>query len=330
MSLFGKLKPPPWDPAEGNPHVRPALQLLEAQDWRAMSDLYRSLGPSDRTHMIRGLGALSILDRDLPMESDDPAIGSIIGGIRVEWAWRHRGGSRANEVSARAFDGMRRCLLAADPMLEAAGEAAQEDTAIIASHIRCEMGLGGNYGMLTKLTNRLSRSREGNVFAAFAHLNFVTPKWHGSVEQMWVTANAYASKPRNAAWITLAARAHIEEWLYSYVFGGDQDLRFAYAEKLADPGFRDFMGAIDRQFWETLETGGPMSGSETIFAHNNMAGALVMVDAIDLSRRHFDSMGPYIADQPLGYFSTAENMMESLNHWRRRASLPPLKGSRLE
>jgi hypothetical protein len=325
LGLFGKSKLPLWDPAEGNPHVAPAVALASARDWPALAALARTLDPSDRFHMIQGLGGLSELDGELSAKTDDPVLASILGGIHVSWAWRHRGGARANEVSSEGAANMRRCLLAADALLTAAGETAPEDTTIIAWHLRCEMGLGGDFPTLVKLTHRLSRSPEANIFAALAHLNFVTPKWHGSIDQMWAVANAYAGKPHNAAWVALAARAHVEEWLFSFSFGDDRDLQVAYSNKLSDPGFREFVGTIDALFWKTLEANGPMSGSETVFAHNNMAALLVMVNAIELSRAHFERIGRYVTEIPLGYFTSMENLMEALNHWRRRASLPPLK-----
>jgi hypothetical protein len=56
-----------------------------------------------------------------------------------------------------------------------------------------------------------------------------------------------------------------------------------------------------------------------------MAGFLVMVQAIDLSRAHFEAMGPYITEQPLAYFGWSDNPIEALNNLRRRANLSPLK-----
>lgn len=325
MAFFGKPKLPEWDPAEGNPHVRPALQMLEAADWAGLAALYRETGPSDRYHLIQGLGALSELDSSLPEETRDPAIGAILGGVRVGWAWRHRGGGRGHEVGESAADGMRRCLLDAEKLLEPAGDAAPEDSTLIAWSLRCEMGLGGDYNTLTKLTHRLAHSPEANIFAALAHLNFVAPKWHGSMEEMWAAANAYAGKPHNAAWVVMAARAHVEEYLFSYEFGDDPERKAAYGAQLRDPEFRAFIGTIDKLFWDTLDEKGPMSGSETVFAHNGMAAALVMVNAIDLSRAHFERMGPYITEQPLGYFGWTHNPIQALNMWRKRASLPPIK-----
>jgi hypothetical protein len=325
MGLFGKARLPAYDRTQGNPVVAPALRFLGEKNWAALSELYRSQSPSDRSHFVHGLGEVTdMLGDDLPHEVDDPAAAAIIAGIRVGWAWRHRGGGRGSEVSDSAAENMRRCLLAAEPLLEAAGDRSPEDSTIIGLHLRAEMGLGGSYDVLAKLTSRLRRSPEANIFAVQSHINFIAPKWHGSIEQMWAAANAYASKPHNAAWVSIAARAHVEEWLYSYVFGDDANARHAYGVKLHDPQFRMFAGEIDKLFWET-HAKAPLKGSEAIVAHNNMAGFLVLVQAIDLSRPHFEAMGSHMMEQPLGYFGWSDNPIEALNGWRRRASLPPFK-----
>lgn len=325
MALFGKTRLPAYDRAQGNPHVHTGMRYLEQKNWNALGELYRAQGPSDRYHFIQGLGELTEMVGDtLPHEADDPAVCAIIAGIRVGWAWRHRGGGRGQEVSSERADNMQQCLVAAEPMLEAAGDTAPEDSTIIALHLRTAMGLDGDYGALTKLTSRLARSPEANIFAVQSHINFIAPKWHGSLEQMWAAANDYASNPHNAAWVSIAARAHVEEWLYSYTFGDDADLRHAYGLKLRDLQFRAFAGEIDKLFWET-HAKAPLTGSESIVAHNNMAGFLVLVNAIDRSRPHFEAMGPYITEQPLCYFEWTQNPMEALNNFRRRASLPALK-----
>jgi hypothetical protein len=325
MGLFGKARLPAYDRTQGNPHVLPGLRFLGERNWAALSELYGAQSPSDRFHFVQGLGEVSdMLGDDMPMEADDPRVCAIIAGVRIGWAWRHRGGGRGNEVSRAGADNMRSCLMAAEAMLEGASDRSPEDSTIIGLRLRCEMGLGGDYNVLTKQTARLARSPEKNIFAVQCHVNFVAPKWHGSVDQMWAAANTYASNPHNAAWVSIAARAHVEEWLYSYLFGDDPSLRHAYGVKLHDPAFRNFAGEIDKLFW-LKHAEAPLVGSEAIVAHNNMAGFLVMVQAIDLSRAHFEAMGPYITEQPLAYFGWSDNPIEALNNLRRRANLSPLK-----
>lgn len=325
MFGFGNAKAPAFDPAEGHPLVREGVAHIAARAWDELLALYEKQGPSDRYHFVQGLGALSQLDDDLPTVFDNPHLMTIVGGIRVGWAWRHRGGGMGEQVNGVNASNMIRCLRTAEGMLEAVGEAAPDDTTAIAWHIRLEMGLNGDDNVLTRLLSRAQRSTETNIFTALNHLTLVSPKWHGSIEQMWSAANGYASRPRNAAWISLAARAHIEEWLYCTGMTKDAAVRDAYLPKLTDPGFRAFIGEMDGMFWKALESA-PMSGSEGVVAHNNFAALLVMLNAIDRARPHIERIGPCFTLIPWYYAQYRDNPMVWFNEVRKRASLPALRG----
>ena len=324
MFVFGKPKAPAYDPAEGHPLVRKGLAALEARDWPNLAALYEGQEPSDRFHFVRGLGELSKLDDDIPVTFDDPRMLTIGAGVRVGWAWRHRGGGGGETVTEDGGRNMMRCLGEAEEMLHVVGEKAPEDSTAIAFHIRTEMGLGGDYANLVPLLARAARSKEANIFVATSHLMFVTPKWHGSIEQMWSVANGYASKPHNAAWVAVAALGHMEEYLYCAAFSEDRDQREAYQAKLRDPEFRNFAGEMDALFWKTAEEK-PMTGSEAVFSHNAFGAFLVLLNAVDLSRRHLERMGPCFTRIPWYYAEYHENPLLWLNGIRKRASLPPLR-----
>ncbi|MEY2759720.1 MAG: hypothetical protein RIR33_3498 [Pseudomonadota bacterium] len=68
-----------------------------------------------------------------------------------------------------------------------------------------------------------------------------------------------------------------------------------------------------------------MNGSEAVFAHNTMAAMLVMVNAIDLSRDHFQRINRYVSEIPLGYFSASKDPMQMLDYWRKRCGLPAIR-----
>ncbi len=323
--MFGKPKAPAYDPAEGHPLVHKGIEALEARDWAGLAALYEGPAPSDRYHFIKGMGELSTLDDDIPLAFDDPRALTIAAGLRVHWAWRHRGAGTGDMVSVDGGRNMMQHLRDAEEMLLAAGERTPEDTTAIALHIRTEMGLGGDYANLVPLLARAGRSPEANIFVATGHLMFVTPKWHGSLEQMWSAANGYASKPHNAAWIALAPLAHMEEYLYNMAFNDDQAQRETYVAKLRDPGFRDFAGETDALFWKAAEAR-PIAGSEAVVAHNAFAAFLVLLNAIDRARPHIERMGPCFTRIPWYYAQYKGNPMVWLNDLRRRASLPPLRG----
>lgn len=323
--MFGKPKAPAFDPAEGHPLARRGLAALEARDWSSLAALYEGQTPSDRFHFVKGLGEISKLDDDIPTEFEDPRLLTIGAGVRVGWAWRHRGGGTGDTVGGTAAMRMMQRLREADEMLQEAGRMAPHDTSTIAFHIRAEMGLGGDHVTLASLLQRASRSPEANIYVAVSHMIFVAPKWHGSIEKMWSAANGYASKPVNAAWLAIAAQAHIEEYLHAVAMSDDRNLREAYLAKLRDPGFRDFAGEMDDMFWQAAEES-PMSGSEAVYAHNAFAAFLTLLNAIDRSRPHLERMGPCFTRVPWYFAQYKDNPLVWLNEQRKRASLPPLRG----
>jgi hypothetical protein len=322
--VFGKPKAPAYDPAEGHPLVHKGLGALEARDWPSLVAFYEGQAPSDRCHFVRGLGELSKLDDDIPLEFDDPRMLTIAAGLRVHWAWRHRGGGGGDTVTGDGGRNMMQRLSEAEEMLQIAGERTPDDSTTIGLHIRAEMGLGGDHANLLSLLTRAGRSPEANIFVATGHLMFVSPKWHGSVDEMWSAANGYASRPSGAAWVALAAYAHMEEYLYWVAFSDDKASREAYLAKLRDPSFRSFAGEMDALFWKTAEEK-PMTGSEAVFAHNAFGAFLVLLNAIDLARRHLERMGPCFTRIPWYYAQYKDNPLEWLNDVRKRAGLPPLR-----
>lgn len=322
--MFGKPKAPAFDPAEGHPLAKRGLAALEARDWPSLAALYEGQTPSDRFHFVKGLGELSKLDDDIPTQFEDPRMLTIAAGVRVGWAWRHRGGGTGDTVGEDSAVRMMQRLGEAEDMLQEAGRLSPEDTTTIAFHIRAELGLGGDHANLASLLQRASRSPEANIYLAVSHMMFVTPKWHGSVEEMWSAANGYASKPANAAWLAIAAQAHIEEYLYAVAMSEDKELREACLAKLRDPGFRDLAAEMDDLFWKTAKQS-PMTGSEAVYAHNAFAAFLTLLNAIDRSRPHLEAMGPRFTRAPWYFAQYRDNPLVWLNEQRKRASLPPLR-----
>jgi hypothetical protein len=141
---------------------------------------------------------------------------------------------------------------------------------------------------------------------------------------MWEAANRYESNPPNAAWIGIAMRAHLEEWLYCVGFGDDIELRNAYLLKLQDPGFKKFIGSVDDEFWR-IEKTAPMANAEAVFAHNNIACLLMRFDLTARMRPHLERIGTRITGGfPWAYF-IGGTPMGALSEMRRRAGLPQLK-----
>lgn len=319
------MRDPAFDRTEGHPHAGEALDLLDRADWAGLTRLYWKLPPSDRYHLVQGLGEVAPMDSLSWPEDADSAILTIGGGVRIAQAARARGGGAGRTVTREAAASMADSLMEAHKLLTRAAAINPHDSTNFALQIRIALGLGGDRADLNLLLGKIDASGEYNIFAAANHLQFVSPKWHGSTTEMWAAANGYASNPHNAAWLAIAARAHIEEWLYSMAF--DESLKQDYIARLQDDGFVDHIRSLNRLFWNRAEDA-EMSPAEATFAHNNFAFLLQMVRADDLLRPHLEAIGPRVTAQPWGYLpSGALQPTRLLQDMRTRAGLPLLAHS---
>jgi hypothetical protein len=312
-----------FDQAEGCEEVAPGVALLAANDWRGLSQLYRKLSPSDRYHFVQGLGARASMEAIDPPKDADSAGLAIAGGLQIARAWKFRGSGIAVTVTEAGANRMAQSLLEAQRLLIAAQTINPYDSVPLAFLIRSEMALSGNPDVLDDALQKLSQTGEHNIFAAANHLQFASPKWQGSIAEMWRVANDYATHGPNAAWLAIAARAHIEEWLYCMNF--DSSRRDAYVAKMQDTTFTDFCREMDRMFWEKAGQTS-MSRSEANFAHNNFAFFHRTFRNGDLVGRHLKQIGPYLTALPWGYNST-DDLMGLLDTMRKEAGLAKLDSS---
>ncbi len=314
---------PSFDHGQGNPHLTSAIDLLWKQDWPGLSALYRKQSPSDRYLLVDALGKSAVVDTPLPSDSADSAALTICCGLRVVQAWRFRGGGRGSSVSETDARRMFECLMDAQRLGMSALAINPYDSTAIACLIRAEMGLGGDREALSDLLYRAKNSFEANLFVAANHLQFLAPKWHGSIDEMWQVANKWANSGPNAAWLAIRARAHIEEWLYCVHFNGSASSA-AYTAKMQDSAFLDHLRKLDDMFWEKVKAS-PVAGAEASFAHNNFAFLLHTPGVHDRVTPHLQRMGRYISDLPWGYLPTgADQPMHLLALLRRKYKLERL------
>lgn len=314
---------PRFDHGAGNPHLPQAIDALWKQDWAELSRIYRKQAPSDRFVFIEALGATSVVDTPLPEDQSDSGALTICGGLKTGHAWRFRGGGGAETVTSASAVRMIDCLSEAQQALAAALAINPQDSTALAFMIRAEMGLRGDRDVLDGALERAQGSFETNLFVAANHLQFVTPKWHGSVEEMWQVANRWASTPPNAAWLAIAARAHIEEWLFCFHF--DVSRRQAMVAKMQDDGYLRHVAELDDLFWKSVSEQ-PILGAEASFAYNNFAFLMNTMGLKERVKPHLERIGPHITTLPWGYTMTgAAEPMHLLALLRKAHQLAPLK-----
>lgn len=314
-----RMNDPTFDRSEGHPQVGEALGLLREGDWSSLTALYWKLPASDRYHLVQGLGEIADDDQGGWPEEGDSAILTLHGGWLLAQAWRSAQALASREGRRTEVDRFKKSLEGAHKRLADAAIRNPHDSVNLALRIRAETYRGPDEATVNNLLGRIDATGEHNIFAALNHLQFVSPKWHGSVEKMWRAANDYATNPYNAAWLAIAARAHIEEWHYSMNY--DPSLRQAYIARLQDEGFTDHIRSLNRLFWNRSEEA-EMTQAEATIAHNNMAFLMQVVRLDDLLADHLQRMGQHITALPWAYLPDgAERPTRLLTEIRRRAGL---------
>lgn len=312
---------PAFDRSEGHPQARAAQQHLLNQNWQALSNAYRQETPSDRYHLVHALGELAAME---PVERpDQPDSGQLAlhAGLMLARAWRYRGNGPGGSISENDARKMFACITEAQDDLESALRAAPNDTTIAALYVRSEMLMGGDRKVLDRLVGAARASNESNLFFACNHINFVSPKWHGSIDEMWREANVYGNARHNAAWLAIPARAHIEEWLFNVAWAQDAE---GHVAKMQDEGFLDAIRGLDDLFWDQASKT-EMSPSETTFAHNHFAFLLNTLRITDRLAPHLQAMDRRITVLPWGYSNSgAESPTRMITQLRRQAGLPAL------
>ena len=299
--MFNK-KAPAFDVAEGNAFVSQGLTLLQAGNGAALGRLYVGLPPADRVHFLDGLGLLSDIGTALPARGGDPSLAAIEGGLGYVWAHRLRGFATADQTSdAQAFN-MYDMADEAHAALDEAARLMPQDSAVHAFRIRAEMLARGVEGGVEAVFRDLDAAGEPNVLASLARLNYLTPKWHGSVDVMHAFADAAIARAPNAAFLALKARACIEEWLYETGMNEVPGATAAFKAKSATPAFRKSLADLDDRFLDLLRSGPALSGAEAHFARNQFA--VLFVAFVDRPRlKHHLTALAAPAAVPWGYFA---------------------------
>lgn len=318
FGLFGKKKSA-FDMAEGNPHVAPGLALLKSGDGAALGELYTGLPPADRCHFIDGLGLESEIGAFFPPRPQHPALPAIEGGVRYVWAHRLRGFATSDRTSDEQVLNMFDMAQDAQDALDEAMGLTPGDSALHAFRLRTLTLIGGPEDAFERIGRDIEATGEANVSAEMVRLNYLAPKWHGSLEEMHAFADAAIASPPNAAFLALKARAFIEEWLYENAMSDDEEAAAALKVRAATEGFKQELGVLDDRFHDLLARGPALTRAEAHFAHNNFA--FLFTAFIDKARakRHLGLIASPAAT-PWGYMTG--NVDAFIAKLRKECGLP--------
>lgn len=327
MHFFSKLMDtlqgiPVFDKTEGHPHARNALGMLHGQDWDGLGRLYRRLAPADRTHLVGLLGEMVPLDSTLPVALGDNGARTMVGGMLHVMVQRLRGQATADRCSTEQARGVwDKIALARDLLREALRQAPHDST--VRTFLLRSMLHGGpdpEYPF-QQAAEDYRLHGEQNIYTHLTLLQHASPRWRGSVKEMYDLADRYAGEAPNAAFLALKARAHIEDWIYSvHVSDNPRDVTDYHARRDA-PGFSQSMQALDDSFWKRLKTS-RLSFSEAHFAHNNLAALFALLHMDARVKPHLQALGAALSFNPWCFLDSQVNPY--VHRLRRRLGLDPL------
>lgn len=323
LGLFGKKKAGP-DLTEGNRHVMPGLALLEAGKGADLAALYAGLAPADRLHFLDGLGQMSEIGAPLPALDAHPAMYALAGGLHYVWAHRLRGFATADRTSDAQVMDMAEMAAVAEDLLDAAADLTPGDSALQGFRFRAMMLTGARPGEFEAVTQALRASGEANVLAELARMNYLAPKWHGSVGELHAAAETAMDGAPNAAFLALKARAWIEEWLYQTAMNDDKAEIARFRDKVKSDAVKAEVDALDDRFRREFQNGPELSFAEAGFAHNNFAVLMVLFKDKVRLKPHLSAIGTAAFQTPWGYIA-GRNVPAMIARLRADTGLPKLK-----
>lgn len=222
-SLFGrfgggKKEPGKIDLSLGFDRTEAFKRYLHAGKYSLFEQEYEKLNWDAKTLLNEGIGlepdnASAILKwvRLLP----DSYIACLFAGVsKTAQAWIARSSSVASEVANDQFRKFTDLLNEAVRYLVHADQLNPEDAEICARMIRVYMGLGVEEEKVVSYFEAAASFVPNHLMAHLMMINYLNPKWGGSVDRMYAFADERYEKGGSSLLIVLKLFCLVEEWLY--------------------------------------------------------------------------------------------------------------------
>jgi len=146
-------------------------------------------------------------------EPANPVARQFRGDFLVAWGWALRGGRRANKTKAEQFAAFFEALEVAREELLGAAALAPSDAGPIVSLLDVARGLQAPRADVDELYAEAQRREAWVPYAARSMVQYLAPKWYGSVEEVLAFARGLrAEAPAGLSAHGVLADAHIEAW----------------------------------------------------------------------------------------------------------------------
>lgn len=235
--LFGRNKKetaaaePLIDISLGYPRLEEFKQYLSNKQYQNFETAYESLSWDAKTLLNEGIGLNEHCAQDIQQwvkQYPDSYIANLFAGVsNTCLAWIARTAKRAVDVSEDNAERYIRLLEEALEYLTRADQLNEEDAEICARTIRVLMGLSAEEEQTLSYFNAAASFIPNHLMAHLMMLNYLTPKWKGSVEAMHDFANTRYAEGGSSLLIVLKLFAITEEWLW-YDMNDENDKHKAF------------------------------------------------------------------------------------------------------
>lgn len=192
--------------------------LLEQKNYTAFEKEYEKLEWDAKTLLCEGIGLNPSCEQSIAAwitTNPSSYIANLFAGVSfTSQAWIARTGAQGSEVSEERAQLFFDFLEKAANHLKIADEINPDDAETCARTIRVYMGLGVEREVTEGYFIAANNIQEGHFMAHMMMINYLTPKWRGSIEEMYDFANNQFAESNSTLLMTLPLFAIIEEWLY--------------------------------------------------------------------------------------------------------------------
>jgi hypothetical protein len=240
---------------------------------------YENLSWDAKTLLAEGIGLNPAFENDIDnwkQKSPDSYISHLFAGISLtQRAWVARTAALGANVSEKRAQQFMDLLEAASQELKLADELNGEDAEICARIIRVYMGLGAEKEATFSFFHAAIQFEPDHLMAHLMMINYLTPKWRGSIEEMYAFAHERMEETGNPLLMVLLSFAITEERMY-YDITDDKEKKDAFFKN------EELRNSIHEMYKDFTE---PENGKLLVpVVYNYFAFLFYQIDEIETAR----------------------------------------------
>lgn len=275
---------------------------LAQQNYEAFESAYETLTWDARSLVNEGIGLdatqASAIKHWLSQRPESYAAHLFAGVSETALAWIARTSGVANSVSGDRAQQFFEHLEAADEHLQRADELNQNDAEICARTIRVYMGLQTETEAAASYFEAAKQLVPNHLIAHLMMINFLNPKWGGSLDQMKQFAQDMYTPRSGSILVTLPLFSLVEEWLH---YDMNEEPK-KHAQFFRDPSTRSYIKELYQNYREEEE------GKLLIpYVYNYFAFLLHMINETELAKEAGRKIPGKMTVYPWAYIGVESN-----------------------